>query len=104
MNDAESLKKRAGEAACAFVKSGMRVGLGTGSTVKYTVLELGRQIAEEGLEIVGVPTSIATQELAISVGIPLVELGTLDGLDIVIDGTDEFDPNFQLIKGKQIVS
>lgn len=99
MNDAESLKKRAGEAACAFVKSGMRVGLGTGSTVKYTVLELGRQIAEEGLEIVGVPTSIATQELAISVGIPLVELGTLDGLDIVIDGTDEFDPNFQLIKG-----
>ena len=99
MNDAESLKKIAGEAACTFVKTGMRVGLGTGSTVKYTVLELGRRIKEEGLEIVGVPTSIATQKLATEVGIPLVELGSLDGLDIVIDGTDEFDPQFQLIKG-----
>lgn len=99
MNDAESLKKIAGEAACEFVKTGMRVGLGTGSTVKYTVLELGRRIKEDGLEIVGVPTSIATQELATQVGIPLVELGSLEGLDIVIDGTDEFDPNFQLIKG-----
>ena len=49
--------------------------------------------------IVGVPTSIATEELATQVGIPLVELGSLEGLDIVIDGTDEFDPNFQLIKG-----
>ena len=77
----------------------MRVGLGTGSTVKYTVLELGRRVQEEGLEIVGVPTSIATQELALEVGIPLVELGSIDGLDIVIDGTDEFDPHFQLIKG-----
>ena len=99
MNDAEALKKIAGEAACEFVKTGMRVGLGTGSTVKYTVLELGRRVQEEGLEIVGVPTSIATQELALEVGIPLVELGSIDGLDIVIDGTDEFDPHFQLIKG-----
>tara|TARA_B100001113_G_scaffold132657_1_gene108676 strand:+ start:37 stop:738 length:702 start_codon:yes stop_codon:yes gene_type:complete len=99
MNDAEALKKIAGEAACEFVKTGMRVGLGTGSTVRYTVLELGRRMAEEGLDIVGVPTSIATQELATQVGIPLVELGSLDGLDIVIDGTDEFDPQFQLIKG-----
>lgn len=99
MNDAEALKKIAGEAACTFVKTGMRVGLGTGSTVKYTVLELGRRVQEEGLEIVGVPTSIATQELALEVGIPLVALGSVDGLDIVIDGTDEFDPHFQLIKG-----
>ena len=99
MNDAEALKKIAGEAACEFVKTGMRVGLGTGSTVKYTVLELGRRIAEEGLEIVGVPTSVATEKLATEVGIPLVELASLDGLDIVIDGTDEFDPSFQLIKG-----
>ena len=99
MNNAEALKKIAGEAACEFVKTGMRVGLGTGSTVKYTVLELGRRIKEEGLNIVGVPTSVATQNLATEVGIPLVELGSLDGLDIVIDGTDEFDPHFQLIKG-----
>mgnify|MGYP005680311445 FL=1 len=99
MNDAEGLKKIAGEAACEFVKSGMRVGLGTGSTVKYTVLELARRIQEEGLQIVGVPTSIATENLARENGVPLVELGSLDGLDIVIDGTDEFDPDFQLIKG-----
>ena len=99
MNNAEALKKIAGEAACEFVKTGMRVGLGTGSTVKYTVLELGRRIKEEGLNIVGVPTSVATQNLANEVGIPLVELGSLGGLDIVIDGTDEFDPHFQLIKG-----
>ena len=99
MNDAEGLKKIAGEAACEFVKSGMRVGLGTGSTVKYTVLELARRIQEEGLQIVGVPTSIATENLAKESGVPLVELGSLNGLDIVIDGTDEFDPNFQLIKG-----
>jgi ribose 5-phosphate isomerase A len=99
MSDAEALKKLAGEAACSYVKSGMNVGLGTGSTVKYTVLELGRRIKEEGLEIVGVPTSVATEELANQVGIPLVELGSVSGLDIVIDGTDEFDPQFQLIKG-----
>jgi len=97
--DVESLKKEAGEAACSYVKSGMNVGLGTGSTVKYTILELGRRVSEEGLDIVGVPTSIATRDLAQQVGIPLVELDDLSHLDVVIDGTDEFDPSFQLIKG-----
>jgi|TARA_B100000767_G_scaffold73364_2_gene70018 ribose 5-phosphate isomerase A len=99
MSDVEALKKEAGIAACAFVKTGMKVGLGTGSTVKHTVVELGRRMAEEGLEIVGVPTSLATEKLAIQVGIPLVELSSIDGLDIVIDGADEYDPQFQLIKG-----
>lgn len=99
MSDVELLKKEAGIAACAFVSSGMNVGLGTGSTVKYTVIELGRMIAEEGLEIVGVPTSLATEKLAIEMGIPLVELSDINGLDIVIDGADEFDTHFQLIKG-----
>ena len=99
MADVEALKKAAGIEACNFVKTGMKVGLGTGSTVKHTVIELGRRMEEEGLEIVGVPTSIATEQLAIEVGIPLVELSDIDGLDIVIDGADEFDPNFQLIKG-----
>lgn len=95
----EALKKEAGEAACAYVRSGMRVGLGTGSTVKYTILELGRRVREEGLDVVGVPTSIATKALAVEVGIPLADLDDLSGLDVVIDGTDEFDPSFQLIKG-----
>lgn len=99
MADVEALKKEAGIAACKYVKSGMKVGLGTGSTVKHTVVELGRRMAEEGLEIVGVPTSLATEKLAREVGIPLVELSEIDGLDIVIDGADEYDPNFQLIKG-----
>ena len=99
MADVEALKRHAGIEACKFVKSGMKVGLGTGSTVKHTVIELGRMISEEGLKIVGVPTSIVTEKLALEVGIPLVELSSVDGLDIVIDGADEYDPNFQLIKG-----
>ena len=97
--DVESLKEEAGIAACAYVESGMKVGLGTGSTVKYTILELGRRVREEGLEIVGVPTSLATRDLATEVGITLVDLDELNGLDVVIDGADEFDPQFQLIKG-----
>ena len=56
----------------------MAVGLGTGSTVKYTVIELGRRVREEGLNIVGVPTSLATRDLATSVGIPLVDLDDLE--------------------------
>ena len=99
MADVEALKKQAGIEACKFVKSGMKVGLGTGSTVKHTVIELGRRISEEGLEIVGVPTSLATEKLATEVGIQLVELSDIDGLDVVIDGADEYDQNFQLIKG-----
>ena len=99
MADVEALKKAAGIAACDFVKTGMKVGLGTGSTVKHTVVELGRRMSDEGLDIVGVPTSLATEKLAIEVGIPLVELSDIDGLDIVIDGADEYDPDFQLIKG-----
>jgi ribose 5-phosphate isomerase A len=99
MSDVEALKKAAGIAACDFVKNGMKVGLGTGSTVKHTVIELGRRMSEEGLEIVGVPTSLATEEIATKVGIPLVELSEIDGLDIVIDGADEYNPDFQLIKG-----
>ena len=84
MSDVEALKKEAGIAACAFVKTGMKVGLGTGSTVKHTVVELGRRMTEEGVEIVGVPTSLAPEELAIKVGIPLVDLSSSAGLDIVL--------------------
>ena len=99
MIDVDDLKEMAGRMACSFVENGMQVGLGTGSTVKYTLWELARRIHEEGLEIVGVPTSIATRDLALDLGIPLKELDELTHLDLVIDGTDEFDPDFQLIKG-----
>ena len=99
MMDVEDLKQMAGVMACSFVKNGMQVGLGTGSTVKYTIHELARRIHREDLEIVGVPTSIATRDLALDLGIPLKELDEMTHLDLVIDGTDEFDPDFQLIKG-----
>ena len=99
MGGIERLKEEAGVAACNFIKDGMKLGLGTGSTVRYTVIEIGRRISEDGLNVVGVPTSEATRELALEVGIPLVTLSESDGLDLVIDGADEFDNNFSLIKG-----
>ena len=99
VSDVEALKQQAGIAACDFVHEGMKIGLGTGSTVRYTVLELGRRMQEEGLSIVGVPTSEATRELAESLGIPLVPLVEAGVLDIVIDGADVFDPDYNLIKG-----
>ena len=99
MSDVEALKREAGIAACRYVKSGMNVGLGTGSTVKYTIVEIGRMLSEEGLEIIGVPTSEATRELAQSLGIPLMEISDVKSLDITIDGADEFDSHFSLIKG-----
>ena len=99
MGDVERLKEEAGVAACNFIKDGMKIGLGTGSTVRYTVIEVGRRISEDGLNVVGVPTSEATRELALEVGIPLVTLSESGGLDLVIDGADEFDDDFSLIKG-----
>ena len=99
MNAVEVLKKEAGISACNYVKNGMKIGLGTGSTVKYTIIELGRRIVEENLEIIGVPTSEDTQKLAKSLGIPLSNLSEIDRLDLTIDGADEFDNNYDLIKG-----
>ena len=99
MSSKEELKKNAGIYAAKYVKNGMKIGLGTGSTVKYTILELARRIKEEGLEISCVPTSIATEKLSIENGIRLFELSSLNGLDLVIDGADEFDKNLTLIKG-----
>ncbi|MCA1818742.1 MAG: ribose-5-phosphate isomerase RpiA [Thermoplasmatota archaeon] len=97
--DREALKRQAGEAAAALVRSGMAVGLGTGSTVRYTIEALGRGVAEGGLDIVGVPTSRASQELALRLGIPLSTLDSHPRLDLTVDGADEFDPRLRLIKG-----
>ena len=97
--DVDAMKRTAGIEACRWVSDGMSVGLGTGSTVAHTVIELGRRVREEGLNIVGVPTSIATMELATEVGIPLTTLSDAGQLNVVIDGTDEYDPHFTLIKG-----
>ena len=95
----EALKRQAGEAAAALVRSGMAVGLGTGSTVRYTIEDLGRRVQARELDIVGVPTSLQSQALATQWGIPLSTLDAHPRLDLTIDGADEFDARLQLIKG-----
>ena len=85
--------------AAGLVKSGMRVGLGTGSTAAWMVKCLGERVQNEGLKIKGVPTSIRTAQLARDVGIEVISLDEAKWLDLTIDGADEFDHEFNLIKG-----
>ena len=95
----EALKKEAALRAVALVESGQRVGLGTGSTAKYAIEELGRKLAAGELkDIVGVATSNASADLAREVGVPIEELDPRP-LDIAIDGADEIAPNLDLVKG-----
>jgi len=94
----EREKKLAAEASVAFVKNGMTVGLGTGSTSTYMLYKLGEAVAK-GLSIQGVPSSENTARLAAELGIPLTTLNDVGTLDVNIDGADEFDPEFRLIKG-----
>jgi ribose 5-phosphate isomerase A len=93
-------KLQAANAAAAMVAPGMAVGLGSGSTAALVVKALGERVAGEGLRIVGVPTSVATAELARSLGIPLRDLDDVDALDLNLDGADEVDPAFAMIKGR----
>lgn len=92
------MKRAAGEAAAAFVKDGMVVGLGTGSTVRHTIDALGRRV-RQGLRMRGVATSLASEEQARALGIPLTTLDDVADVDVTIDGADEFDGHFNLIKG-----
>lgn len=95
----EALKKEAALRAVALVGSGQRVGLGTGSTAKYAIEEIGRKLATGELTgIVGVSTSEASEKLAREVGIPTEPLDPRP-LDIAIDGADEIAPNLDLVKG-----
>uniref|UniRef100_A0A7S2MZI2 ribose-5-phosphate isomerase n=1 Tax=Helicotheca tamesis TaxID=374047 RepID=A0A7S2MZI2_9STRA len=83
-----------------YVKSGMVVGLGTGSTAYFAVERLGQLLKDGTLEdIVAIPTSIRTKEQAEELGIPLVTLDTHSKLDVAIDGADEVDPDLNLVKG-----
>ncbi|ECB9720116.1 ribose-5-phosphate isomerase RpiA [Listeria monocytogenes] len=91
-------KKLAGEKACEWIEDGMVVGLGTGSTVYYTIEKLG-QMVNNGLHITGVATSDETTKQAEKLGIPLKSLNDLTEIDVTIDGADEIDTNFQGIKG-----
>jgi ribose 5-phosphate isomerase A len=92
-------KEVSGRYAADLVKSGMTVGLGTGSTVYFSLVRLAERIKEESLEVRGVPTSVDTQEKARTMGIPLITLDEAETLDLTIDGADEIDAEFQMIKG-----
>ena len=95
----QSAKKAAGEAAADLVESGMVVGLGTGSTVAWTIKRLGERTREEGLEFLGVPTSFQAESLAIECGIRLTTLNQHPVLDLAIDGADQVDHRLYVIKG-----
>ena len=94
----EDLKRQAAAMALTQVRSGMRLGLGTGSTARHFVDLLGAQVAA-GFDCICVPTSEATARQAASLNIPLSDLDTLDRLDLTVDGADEIDPQLNLIKG-----
>ncbi|CAI9781697.1 unnamed protein product [Fraxinus pennsylvanica] len=97
----DDLKKLAADKAVEYVKSGMVLGLGTGSTAAFVVAKIGELIKSGELtDIVGVPTSKRTQEQAASLNIPLSTLDAHPHLDLAIDGADEVDPNLDLVKGR----
>ncbi|WP_373494385.1 ribose-5-phosphate isomerase RpiA [Aquiflexum sp.] len=91
-------KQIAGEAAVGYIEDGMTIGLGSGSTVYWTIKRLG-VLVSEGLRVSGIPTSLKTEKLAKACGIPLVSFKDVRNIDITIDGADEVDPNLNLIKG-----
>ncbi|MBD3678439.1 MAG: ribose-5-phosphate isomerase RpiA [Rhodobacteraceae bacterium] len=92
-------KSVAATRAAQFVETGMKVGLGTGSTAAFLVRRLGERVREEGLKITAVPTSVQTADLAREEGIELATLDDVTWLDLTIDGADEFDGDLNLIKG-----
>lgn len=94
-----NLKQMVGIESAKYVKDGMTVGLGTGSTAYFMVEEIGRRIKEEGLTIIGVTTSKATEKQALGLGIPLKSIDEVDYVDITIDGADEISDDFQGTKG-----
>jgi ribose 5-phosphate isomerase A len=96
MND--DAKKRSAERAIEFVSDGQVVGLGTGSTARFAIEGLARRV-REGLRISGVPTSIATAQMARDQGIELADLNEVPAIDVTIDGADEVDGDFNMIKG-----
>src|SRR5579863_8273429 len=95
-NDQE--KEAAARASLQFVKNGQVVGLGTGSTAAYFIKLLAERV-KAGLRIRGIPTSVKSQELAASLGIPLTTLDECQEIAVTVDGADEVDPQLRLIKG-----
>jgi len=99
-NPADVGKAMAGAKAAEAVAPGMRLGLGTGSTVAHFLVSLGKRFREGDVPgIVGVPTSLRTHQECEELGIPLVTLEEVGELDLTVDGADEVDPQLDLIKG-----
>lgn len=94
----DKLKQMVGEKAVTFIQNGMKVGLGSGSTMYYAVKALGERV-KNGLDVVGVPTSNTTAKWAKEFGVPLTDFSETQKLDLAIDGADEVDDELQLIKG-----
>jgi ribose 5-phosphate isomerase A len=95
---ADLAKINAAAAALDYIKDAMVVGLGTGSTSAHFVRLLGERV-RQGLRVKGVPTSEATRALAEQVGVPLIDISRVEQIDVDVDGADEIDPKFRLIKG-----
>ena len=94
----EEEKQAAARASLKYVRDGQIVGLGTGSTANFAIRMLGERV-REGMKIRGIPSSIASRDLATQVGIPLITFDDAQQIDVTIDGADEFDPSLNLIKG-----
>jgi ribose 5-phosphate isomerase A len=99
MTNPPNPKRACGRHAAELVESGMTLGLGTGSTVFFTLERLAERIREESLDVRGVPTSVDTERKASEMSIPLASLEEVSRIDLTIDGADEIDGEFQMIKG-----
>lgn len=100
ISDTEALKRAAAERAAEWIRDGMTLGLGTGSTVRHLLDVIAeRRAAGEWRGVVGVPTSEDTAERSRRLGIPLATLDERPRVDLTIDGADEVDPQLNLIKG-----
>lgn len=95
-NDQE--KEAAARASLRFIRDGLVVGLGSGSTATHFIQLLGEEV-KKGLRIKGIPTSVRSRELALSLGIPLTTFDECQEIAVTVDGADEFDPQLRLIKG-----
>jgi ribose 5-phosphate isomerase A len=98
MLSSNEIKQRVALKATSLVKPGMMLGLGSGTTMHWFVTALAEHV-KEGLQFTAVPTSSDVQKLAEEKGIPLTTLNEVDSIDLTIDGADEIDTNWQLIKG-----
>lgn len=99
MTDQDKAKQAAACHAARFVMTGMKIGLGTGSTAEYFIRALSARIMAEGLHISAIPTSERTAQLARDLGLPLITFDEADALDLAVDGADEVDDALRLIKG-----